>query len=109
VDPYAVLALLGFLVFLFYIIYSFLNNSGNGRRSLEEDLLPTETVTAALVPPPPPSAGGRGVTGNTSTPANWRGDAPSSRQQRSEIYPAEVPKRSLKGLIKVRVVYLQTF
>jgi len=31
VDPYAVLALLGFLVFLFYIIYSFLNNTGGGR------------------------------------------------------------------------------
>ena len=33
VDPYAVLALLGFLVFLFYIIYNFLNNTGGGRRS----------------------------------------------------------------------------
>ena len=32
------MALLGFLVFLFYIIYSFLNNSGNGRRSLAEPL-----------------------------------------------------------------------
>ena len=68
VDPYAVLALLGFMVFLFYIIYrqvettenhsnvefelktllppSFLNNSGNGRRSFDED---TETVMVALV------------------------------------------------------------
>jgi len=27
-DPYAILAVLGFLVFLFYIIYSFLNNTG---------------------------------------------------------------------------------
>ena len=34
-DPYAVLALLGFLVFLFYIIYNFINNSGDGR-SLSE-------------------------------------------------------------------------
>ena len=31
-DPYAILALLGFLVFLFYIIYNFINNSGDGRR-----------------------------------------------------------------------------
>lgn len=46
VDPYAVLALLGFMVFLFYIIYSFLNNSGNGKRSLEDE---TETVMVALV------------------------------------------------------------
>jgi len=38
-DPYAILALLGFLVFLFYIIYSFLNNTGNGRRSLDSDEL----------------------------------------------------------------------
>ena len=30
-DPYAILALLGFLVFLFYIIYNFINNSGDGR------------------------------------------------------------------------------
>ena len=34
-DPYAILALLGFLVFLFYIIYNFINNSGDGR-SLSE-------------------------------------------------------------------------
>ena len=55
------MALLGFMVFLFYIIYrqvdkmltfeemlhvSFLNNSGNGRRSLDEE---TETVMVALV------------------------------------------------------------
>jgi hypothetical protein len=33
VDPYAVLALLGFLVFLFYIIYNFLNRTGNGKRT----------------------------------------------------------------------------
>ncbi len=32
-DPYAVLALLGFLVFLFYIIYNFLNRTGNGKRN----------------------------------------------------------------------------
>ena len=30
-DPYALLALLGFLVFMFYIIYNFINNTGNGR------------------------------------------------------------------------------
>jgi hypothetical protein len=30
-DPYAVLGLLGFLVFLFYVIYNFINNNG-GRR-----------------------------------------------------------------------------
>ena len=28
-DPYGVLAILGFLVFLFYIIYNFLNATGN--------------------------------------------------------------------------------
>jgi hypothetical protein len=33
VDPYAVLALLGFLVFLFYIIYNFLNRTGTGKRN----------------------------------------------------------------------------
>jgi hypothetical protein len=33
VDPYAVLALLGFVVFLFYIIYNFLNRTGSGRRN----------------------------------------------------------------------------
>ena len=38
-DPYATLALLGFLVFLFYIIYSFLNNTGNGGRRSESDFL----------------------------------------------------------------------
>lgn len=37
-DPYAILALLGFLVFLFYIIYSFLNNTGNGGRSVNSDI-----------------------------------------------------------------------
>ena len=40
-DPYAVLALLGFLVFMFYIIYNFINNTGNGRAfsdSLSDDL-----------------------------------------------------------------------
>ena len=31
VDPYAVLAILGFLIFLFYTIYNFLNATGNGR------------------------------------------------------------------------------
>ena len=30
-DPYALLALLGFLVFMFYIIYNFINNTGSGR------------------------------------------------------------------------------
>ena len=45
-DPYAVLALLGFLVFLFYVIYSFLNNSGNGR-SLEEGM--TESADTGMV------------------------------------------------------------
>merc|ERR1712128_156011 len=38
-DPYAILALLGFLVFLFYIIYSFLTNTGNGGRSISSDYL----------------------------------------------------------------------
>jgi hypothetical protein len=33
VDPYAVLALLGFVVFLFYIIYNFLNRTGSGKRN----------------------------------------------------------------------------
>ena len=30
-DPYALLALLGFLVFMFYIIYNFINATGSGR------------------------------------------------------------------------------
>ena len=29
IDPYGVLAMLGFLVFLFYIIYNYLNATGN--------------------------------------------------------------------------------
>ena len=33
IDPYAVLAILGFMVFLFYTIYNFLNSTGNGKRS----------------------------------------------------------------------------
>ena len=32
-DAYSVLALLSFLVFLFYVIFNFLTNSGNGKRS----------------------------------------------------------------------------
>ena len=34
IDPYAVLAILGFMVFLFYTIYNFLNSTGNGKRSI---------------------------------------------------------------------------
>ncbi|XP_023328085.1 uncharacterized protein LOC111701148 [Eurytemora carolleeae] len=56
VDPYAMLALLGFLVFLFYIIYSFLNNTGAAGRSFppkyrtlnqsnEDDLAPQIHLT----------------------------------------------------------------
>ncbi len=35
-DPYGLMAMLGFLVFLFYIIYNYLNATGNatGGRSL---------------------------------------------------------------------------
>ena len=33
VDAYSVLALLSFLVFLFYVIFNFLTNGGNGKRS----------------------------------------------------------------------------
>jgi len=36
-DPYAMLAVLGFLVFLFYIIYNFLNTTGN-KRSLSSSI-----------------------------------------------------------------------
>ena len=32
-DAYSVLALLSFLVFLFYVIFNFLTNGGNGKRS----------------------------------------------------------------------------
>ena len=35
-DPYGLMAMLGFLVFLFYLIYNYLNASGNGRRSLDD-------------------------------------------------------------------------
>ena len=35
VDAYSVLALLSFLVFLFYVIFNFLTNSGNGKRSFK--------------------------------------------------------------------------
>ena len=35
-DPYALLALLGFLVFMFYIIYNFINNTGDGGRSFSD-------------------------------------------------------------------------
>ena len=37
-DPYGLLAIFGFLIFLFYIIYEYLNASGNASRSLESDL-----------------------------------------------------------------------
>ena len=42
VDPYAVLALLGFLVFLFYIIYNFLNRTGSGKRNFPAATWPPE-------------------------------------------------------------------
>ena len=32
-DPYAVLGSIGFLLFLFYLVYNFLNNNGVGRSS----------------------------------------------------------------------------
>jgi len=34
-DPYSVLALLSFLVFLFYVIFNILTNNGNGKRSFK--------------------------------------------------------------------------
>ena len=36
-DPYGLLAILGFLIFLFYIIYGFLNATGNAGKDFPED------------------------------------------------------------------------
>ena len=44
-DPYGLLAILGFLIFLFYIIYGFLNASGNAGKDFPEDFSMMEKFT----------------------------------------------------------------
>ena len=44
-DPYGLLAILGFLIFLFYIIYGFLNASGNAGKDFPEDFSTMERFT----------------------------------------------------------------
>ena len=48
IDPYGVLAMLGFLVFLFYIIYNYLNATGNsGRHFVKRSNSPKSTDSGA--------------------------------------------------------------
>ena len=49
IDPYGVLAMLGFLVFLFYIIYNYLNATGNsnGRHFVKRSNYPEQIRSEA--------------------------------------------------------------
>lgn len=47
-DPYGLLAIFGFLIFLFYIIYGFLNTTGNAGKEFPDDFAIFESFKDAL-------------------------------------------------------------